>query len=137
MGPIFAFCSIFKVAVDNWGTKPYKNRVSFKHICMCISSLVNKSLQLILFIILMLMFKDMLTVYSGHSATFSNFSLKSAIFTSFTISLTMTVYFQLPWFLKGAVAKALKLQKMTVAFRHMYFTGQIFDTGFRGDIFCF
>ena len=46
------------------------------------------------------------------------------------------MYFQLIWFLKRAVAEALKLQKMTVTFRHMFFTGQILDTGFRMDIFC-
>ena len=45
------------------------------------------------------------------------------------------MYFQLPCFLKRAVAEALKLQKITVTFTHMYCTGQIFDTGFRGDIF--
>ena len=43
--------------------------------------------------------------------------------------------FKLPWFLKRAVAEALKLQKMTVTFRHMFFTGQIFDTAFRGEIY--
>ena len=36
------------------------------------------------------------------------------------------MYFQLPWFLKRAVAKARTLQKMTVTVRHMSFTGQIF-----------
>ena len=77
----------------------------------------------------MLMFEDMLKVYSGQAAIFRNLSLHSAIFTSFTISLTM-----LPWFLKRAMAEALKLQKMTLTYRYMLFTGQIFDTGFRGDI---
>ena len=33
------------------------------------------------------------------------------------------------------MAEALKLQKMTVTFRHMFFTGQIFDTAFRGEIY--
>ena len=45
------------------------------------------------------------------------------------------VYFQLPWFLKRVVAEALKLHKMRVTFWHMSFTGQIFDTGFKGDVF--
>ena len=45
------------------------------------------------------------------------------------------MYFQLTWFLKRAVAEALKLQKMTFTFRHIIFTGQVFDTGFRGDIY--
>ena len=36
------------------------------------------------------------------------------------------MYFQLPWFLKRAVAKARMLQKMTVTVRHMSFTDQIF-----------
>ena len=45
------------------------------------------------------------------------------------------MYFQLPWFLKRAVAETLRLQKMTVTFRHMSFSGQLFDTGFCGDVF--
>ena len=64
------------------------------------------------------MFNDMLKFYSGHAAIFSNLSCKSAIFTSFTISLTMC-NFQFSWFLKRAVAEALKLQKMTVTFKHI------------------
>ena len=82
----------------------------------------------------MLIFQDMLQVYSGPTAIFSNPSLQKRYFHKFYY-FSDHVYFQLPWFLKRAVAKALKLQKMTVTFRHMSFTGQIFNTGFKGDIF--
>ena len=84
----------------------------------------------------MLVFEDMLKVYSGPAAIFSNLSLQKRYFHKFYY-LSDHVYFQLPWFLKYAVAEALELQKMTVTctFRHMSFTGQIFDTGFKGDVF--
>ena len=82
----------------------------------------------------MLMFEDMLKVYSGPTAIFSNLSLQKRYFHKFYY-FSGHVYFQLPWFLKRAVAEALKLQKMTVTFRHMSFTGQIFNTGFKGDVF--
>ena len=36
---------------------------------------------------------------------------------------------------KACGGEALKLQKMTVTVGHMSFTGQIDDTGFRGDVF--
>ena len=65
---------------------------------------------------------------------FSTLSLQKCYFHKFYY-FSDHVYFQLPWFLKRAVTEALKLQKMTVIYRHMLFTGQIFDTGFRGDIF--
>ena len=83
----------------------------------------------------MLMFEDMLKVYSGPAAIFSNLSLQKRYFHKFYY-LSDHVYFQLPWFPKRAVAEAMELQKMTVTFRHMSFTGQIFDTGFKGDVFC-
>ena len=83
----------------------------------------------------MLMFEDMLKVYPGQAVIFSNMSLKKCFFHKFYY-FSVHVYIQLPWFLKHAVAEALKLQKMTVALRHTFFTGQIFDTGFRGYIFC-
>ena len=83
----------------------------------------------------MLMFEDTLKVYSGQAAIFSNLSLQKCYFGKFYF-FSDHVYFQLLWFLKRAVAEALKLQKMTITFRHMLFTGQIFDTGFRMDIFC-
>ena len=57
------------------------------------------------------------------------------LFLQVLLSLTDHVYFELPWFLKRAVAEALKPSKMTVTFRHMFFTGQIFDTGFRVVVF--
>ena len=82
----------------------------------------------------MLMFKDMLKVCSGQVAIFINFSLQKCYFHKFYY-FSDHVYFQLPWFLKRAMAEALKMQKMTDTYRHMLFTGQIFDTGFRGDIF--
>ena len=82
----------------------------------------------------MLMFKDMLKVYSGMATIFSNLSLQKPYFHKY-FYFSDHVNFQLPWFLKRAVAEALKLQKMTVTFRHMSFTGQIFDTGFKGDVF--
>ena len=34
-----------------------------------------------------------------------------------------------------ACGEALKLQKMAVTFKHISFTGQIFDKGFKGDVF--
>ena len=80
------------------------------------------------------MFKDMLKVCSGQAAIFINFSLRKCYFHKFYY-FSDHVYFQLPWFLKRAVAEALKMQQMTVTYRHMLFTGQIFETGFRGDIF--
>ena len=80
------------------------------------------------------MFEDMLKVYSGQAAIFSDLSLQKCYFHKFYF-FSDHVYFQLPWFLKRALAEAPKLQKMTMAFRHMFFTGQIFDTGFRMDIF--
>ena len=76
-----------------------------------------------------------ITPASGQAAIFSNLSLQKCYFRKFYFS-SDHVYFQLLWFLKRAVAEALKLQKMTVTLRHMLFTGQIFDTGFRMDIFC-
>ena len=82
----------------------------------------------------MLMFEDMLKVYSGQAAIFSNLSLQQCYFHKFYY-FSDHVYFQFPWFLKRAVAEALKLQKMTVTYRHMLLTRQIFDTDFRGDIF--
>ena len=83
----------------------------------------------------MLMFEDMLKVYSGQAAIFRNLSLQKCHFHKF-YCFSDHVFFQLPWFLKHALAKALKLQKMTFIFRHMFFSGQIFDTGFRLHIFC-
>ena len=80
------------------------------------------------------MFEDMLKVCSGKAAIFSNLSLQKCYFHKFYYC-SDHVYFQLPWFQKRAVAETLKLQKMTVTYRHMLFTGQIFYTGFRGDIF--
>ena len=77
---------------------------------------------------------DILNVYSGQAAIFSNLSLQKRYFHKFYY-FSDHVYFQLPWFLKRAVAEALKLQKMTVTVKHMSFTGQIFDTGFMGDVF--
>ena len=77
----------------------------------------------------MLMFEDMLNVYPGQAAIFSNLSLQKCYFHKFYY-FSDHVYFQLPWFLKRAAAEALKLQKMTITARHMSFTGQIFDTGF-------
>ena len=77
----------------------------------------------------------MLNVYSGHAAIFCNLSLQQCYVHKF-YNCSDHVYFHLSWFLKRAVAEALKLQKMTVTFRHMFFTGQIFGTGFREDIFC-
>ena len=84
---------------------------------------------------LILMFEDMLKVYSSQAAIFSNLSLQKCYFRMFYF-LSDHVYFQLPWFLKRVLAEALKLQKMTITFRHMFFSGQIFDTGFRMNIFC-
>ena len=84
----------------------------------------------------MLMFEDMLKVYSGQATIFSNLSLQKCFFHKFYyFSNHVYMYFQFPWFLKRAVAEALKLQKTTETYGHMLFTGQIFDTGFRGDIF--
>ena len=80
------------------------------------------------------MFEDMIKIYSGPAAIFSILSLKKRYFHKFYY-FSAYVYFQLPLFLKRAVAEALKLQKMTVTFRHMSFTGQIFNTGFKGDVF--
>ena len=82
----------------------------------------------------MLMFENMLNVCSGQAAIFSNLSLQKRYFHKFYY-FSDCVYFYLPWFQKCVVAEALKLQKMTVTYRHMLFTDQIFDTGFRGDIF--
>ena len=82
----------------------------------------------------MLIFEDMLKVYLGHAAIFNNLSSQKCHFHMFYY-FSGHVYFQLPRFLKRAVAEALKLQKMTATYRHMLFTRQIFDTGFSGDIF--
>ena len=82
----------------------------------------------------MLMFEDMLKVYPGPAAIFSNLSLQKCYFHKFYY-FSDHVYIQLPWFLKHAVAEALKLHKMTVTFRLMSFIGQIFDTALKGDVF--
>ena len=82
----------------------------------------------------MLMFEDMLKVYSSPAAIFINLILQKRYFHKFYY-FSDHVYFQLPWFLKRGVAEALKLQKMAVTFRQMSFTGQIFDTGFKGGVF--
>ena len=82
----------------------------------------------------MLMFEDMLKVCSGQAAMFSNISLQKCYFHKFYY-FSGHVYFQLPWFLMRAVAEAHSLQKMTVTSRHVLFTDQIFNTGFRADIF--
>ena len=82
----------------------------------------------------MMMFEDMLKVYSSQAAIFSNLRLQQCYFHKFYY-FSDHVYFQLPWILKRAMAEALKLQKMIVTYRHMLCTGQIFDIGFRGDIF--
>ena len=74
---------------------------------------------------LMLMFEDMLKVYSGPAVIFSNLSLQKRYFHEFYY-FSDHVYIQLPWFLKRA---------MTVTFKHVSFTGKIFDTGFKGDVF--
>ena len=81
-----------------------------------------------------MMFEDMLKVYSGKAAIFSNLSLQKCYFHKFYY-FSDHVYFQLPLFLNRAVAEAMKLQKMTVTARHVSFTSQIFDTGFRRDVF--
>ena len=73
------------------------------------------------------MFEHMLKVYSDQAAIFCNLSLRKCYFHKFYY-FSGNVYFQLPWFLKRAVAEALKLQKMTVTFRYISFTGPIFDT---------
>ena len=83
----------------------------------------------------MLLFEYMLKVYLDQAAIFSNLSLQKCYFRKF-YCFSDHMYFQLLWFLKRAVAEAVKLQKMTVTFRHMFFTGQMFDTGFIMDIFC-
>ena len=83
----------------------------------------------------MVMYEDMLKVYSRQAAVFSNLNLQKCYFHKFYY-FSDHVYFQLPWFLlKHALAEALKLQKMTDTVRHMSLTGQIFDTGFRRDAF--
>ena len=82
----------------------------------------------------MLMFEDMLKVYFRSAAIFSNLSLQKRYFHKFYY-FSDHVYIQLRWFLKRAVAEALILQKMTVTVRHTSFTGQIFETGFKGDVF--
>ena len=82
----------------------------------------------------MLIFEDMLKVCSGQAAIFCNLSLQKCYFHKFYY-FSVHVYFQLPWFLKRRMAEALKLRKMSVTYRQILFTGQIFDTGFRGDIF--
>ena len=82
----------------------------------------------------MLIFEDMLKVCSGQAAVFSNLSLQKCYFHKFYY-FSDHVYFQLPWFLKRAIAEALQPRKMIVTYRQMLLTGQIFDTGFRGDIF--
>ena len=64
----------------------------------------------------MLMLEDMLKVYSGQAAIFSSISLKKCFFHKFYY-FSVHVYIQLPWFLKHAVAVALKLQKMTVCIK--------------------
>ena len=61
----------------------------------------------------MVMFEDMLKVYPGPAAISSNLSLQKCYFHKFYY-FSDHVYFQLPWFLKRAVAEALKLHKMTV-----------------------
>ena len=73
----------------------------------------------------MLMFEDMLKVCSGQAAIFSNLGLQKYYFYNYYY-FSDRAYFQLPWFLKRAVAEALKLQKMMVTYRHMFCTGQIF-----------
>ena len=78
----------------------------------------------------------MLKVYSGQAAIFSTLSLQKCYFHKFYY-FSDHVYFQLPWFLKRALAEAMKLQRMTVTLRHMSFTGQIFDSGFRENVFYF
>ena len=86
----------------------------------------------------MLMFGDILKVYASHAVSFSKFFyliLQRCYFHKFSY-FSDNMYFQLPWILKRAVAKALKLKKMTAIFRHRFFTGQIVHTGFREDIFC-
>ena len=82
----------------------------------------------------MLVFEDMLNICSCQAAIFSNLNLQKCYFHKFNC-ISDHVYFQFPWFQKHAMAEALKMQKMTVTYRHILFTGQIFDTGFRGDIF--
>ena len=82
----------------------------------------------------MLMIEDMLKIYSGQAAIFSNLILQKCYFHKFYY-VSDHVYFQLPWFLKRAEAETLKLQNMTVTVRRMSITGQIFDTGFTGDVF--
>ena len=76
----------------------------------------------------------MLNVYSGQAAFCSSLSLQKCYFHKIYY-FSDHVYFQLPWFQKRAVTEALKLQKMTVTFRHMSITGKLFDTGFRGEVF--
>ena len=90
----------------------------------------------LLFTVLLLVFVGMLTIYSGHFAILSNVSLQKCYFQKYYY-FTDHVYVQLPWFLKRAVAEALKLQKMTVTFRHKFFTGLIFDIGFSGVFLVF
>ena len=80
----------------------------------------------------MLMFEDILKVCLGQAAIFSNLGLQKCFFHNYYY-FSDHVYFQLPWFLKRAVAEALKLQKMTVTFSHKFFTSQIFDTCFQED----
>ena len=82
----------------------------------------------------MLMFEDMFKGYSDLAVILSNLSLQKCNFHKLYY-FSDHVYFQLPWFLKRAAAEALKLQKMTVTYRRMSFTGQISDTGFCGDLF--
>ena len=99
-------------------------------VCTCISSLVNESLQLILFIMhyTHFDFQRYVNVLFRSRCNFSNLSLRKCYFHKFYY-LYDHVYFQLSWFLKREVAEAFKLQKMTVTFRHMFFTGLILVTG--------
>ena len=55
----------------------------------------------------MLIFEDLLKVYSGHAAIFNNLNLQRCFFHKFYYFCD-PVHFQLPWYLKHAVAEASK-----------------------------
>ena len=72
----------------------------------------------------MLMFEDMLKVYPGPAAIFSKLILQKRYFHKFYY-FSDHVYFQLPWFLKRAVAEALKLQNDSYILAHVVYWSNI------------
>ena len=84
--------------------------------------------------VLMLRLENILKVYSGQAAIVCNLSLQKCFFLKVLLFLSPCVL-SVAMVSKACDGRSTEAAKMTVTFRHMSFTGQMFENGFCGDVF--